>query len=172
MIYFIADMHLNHDNIIRHCKRPFQNAKEMNEVLERNWNGVVRDEDDVYILGDLYFKDSTGVVDILKRLKGRKYFILGNHDRINNEIAKQFVWVKIYHEMYVDDIPFILFHYPIESWNKSFHGSIHIYGHIHNSENIREDLKNRFNVGVEMINYTPISVVEILKKRNVFNRGR
>ena len=170
MIYFIGDLHFNHYNIIKHCNRPFNSVQEMNETLIRNWNKVVTEKDEVYILGDLYFKDATGIIDILKSLKGKKYLILGNHDRINREISEQFVWVKIYHEMYIDEIPFILFHYPIESWNKSFHGSVHIYGYVHNSEHLREDLKNRFNVGVEMINYTPISATEILKKRNIVKR--
>jgi calcineurin-like phosphoesterase family protein len=29
-IWFTADFHLNHSNILRHCNRPFPNVEEMN----------------------------------------------------------------------------------------------------------------------------------------------
>lgn len=48
MIYFIADTHFNHENIIKYCDRPFSNAKEMNEYIIQKWNSVVKEDDIVY----------------------------------------------------------------------------------------------------------------------------
>lgn len=67
MIYFIADTHFNHDNIIKYCNRPFKNSQEMNEYIIKKWNSVVKKEDTVYHLGDVGF----GTTEILKELISR-----------------------------------------------------------------------------------------------------
>lgn len=51
-IFFTADLHLYHTNIIKHCNRPFETIEEMNNVLVDNWNKVVGPKDTIYILGD------------------------------------------------------------------------------------------------------------------------
>lgn len=57
MIYFTSDLHLGHANVIRHCNRPFSSAEELDEVLIQNWNSRVTNNDTVYILGDLMFRN-------------------------------------------------------------------------------------------------------------------
>ena len=44
---------------------PFNNIKEMNDALIKNWNKRVKDEDTVYIIGDLFFKSLENVENIL-----------------------------------------------------------------------------------------------------------
>jgi len=57
MIYFTADHHFGHANIIRHCSRPFSSVAEMDASLLENWNSCVGQNDTVYILGDLFFRN-------------------------------------------------------------------------------------------------------------------
>jgi len=90
MIFFTADLHFGHENIIRHCSRPFASVNEMDEALIANWNAVITSKDEVYILGDLTMRPATEAHQYLVRLKGRKYFIRGNHDRFLRACLKSF----------------------------------------------------------------------------------
>jgi len=53
MIYFTADQHFGHANIIKLCSRPFSDVHEMDEALIENWNRRVTNGDTIYIIGDL-----------------------------------------------------------------------------------------------------------------------
>lgn len=51
-VYFIADLHFGHANIIEYCNRPFQSVEEMNEFMIQQWNKKVKKDDKVFVLGD------------------------------------------------------------------------------------------------------------------------
>lgn len=70
MIYFTADTHFWHENIIRFCNRPFTCAAEMDEALIANWNSRVKGNDIIYILGDMFFGQSI-LKKSLNGLKGK-----------------------------------------------------------------------------------------------------
>jgi calcineurin-like phosphoesterase family protein len=177
MIYFTADTHFCHSNIIGSCERPFDNVVEMNRAMISNWNSYVTDRDDVYILGDFLYK-GTGkeANDILAKLKGRKYLVKGNHEKYLDDPkfnCEAFQWVKDYHVLKLEGgTMIILFHYPVLSWHSSHHGSILLYGHVHNSglkhPDFGEKLKllgpNAINVGVDVNDFYPVSIKQILDK--------
>ena len=54
MIYYIADMHFGHTNVIRFDDRPFADTEQMDEVLIQNWNERVTADDTVYVLLDAF----------------------------------------------------------------------------------------------------------------------
>lgn len=85
MEYIISDTHFYHEHITGtkgFCKtrKHFSGSKEMNETIIDNWNAVVGAEDTVYHLGDIGLGRRRDVLEILKRLNGRIYFVRGNHD--------------------------------------------------------------------------------------------
>lgn len=57
---------------------------------------------------------------------------------------------------------FVLCHYPLLTWNKARRGAIHCHGHCHGTINtLNVDLK-RFDVGVDVYSYTPVSIEQII----------
>ena len=57
MILFTSDLHLGHKNILKLCNRPFSSIEEMDATLIENWNKKVHKNDQVYILGDLMYRN-------------------------------------------------------------------------------------------------------------------
>ena len=169
MLYFSADLHFAHGNIIRMENRPFHSVEEMNEALIQNWNAKVSNDDDVYILGDFTLKGPSLAIAVLKRLHGRKYLIRGNHDKFVDRQSFQkdaFLWVKDYFELSWQGQYFILCHYPLLSWNGMYRGSFHLHGHQHNPPEYnlanRAAGVRRIDVGVNAFGMAPVSIEEIL----------
>lgn len=79
-IFFTSDLHFCHSNILKFCSRPFNSIEEMDEALIANWNSVVRENDIVFDLGDFAFAPNWRWKEILERLNGVHYLIMGNHD--------------------------------------------------------------------------------------------
>ena len=79
MMFFTADTHFGHNNILKLCNRPFDTIDDMNEALIKNWNARITGADSVYIVGDMFFR-CADAEKILSRLHGKKHLIIGNHD--------------------------------------------------------------------------------------------
>ncbi len=139
MIHFTSDTHWGHKNIIQYSNRPFASVEDMNEALIANWNAVVKYDDTVYHLGDFAFLPYDNLKRIARRLNGTKHFIYGNHDKEINRHESDllrsgtFASIQNYCEVKHDGQFIVLFHYGQRVWNKSHHGSIHLYGHSHGS---------------------------------------
>jgi calcineurin-like phosphoesterase family protein len=158
-IFFTADLHIGHRNIIKYSNRPFANEDEMNEALITNWNKTVGNTDNIYVLGDFSFAGPR-IEAIFKRLNGNKFLIKGNHDD-KHCTRLPWVWVKETYELRIDDDSIWLSHYPHRSWNKSFHGAYHFYGHTHGH---LPDFGRSTDVGVDCWKYTPVSLEELKEK--------
>lgn len=174
MIWFVSDTHFGHANIIRYSQRPFADVKEMDTALVKNWNAVVKPNDDVWHLGDFAFLKKDSFIELLRHLNGRINVVLGNHDGViedNLERVTSFdptghekqITVQHYKELRYNGKKIVLFHYGQRVWNSSHHGSIHLYGHSHGSlppHGLSVD------VGVDCKEvtpeYRPVSVDEVL----------
>ena len=162
-IFLISDTHFDHKNIIRYCNRPFTSKNKMNEALLNNWNFTVGKSDIVFFLGDLAYGHGKRSIDYwLSKLNGKKFFIRGNHDK--DIITKAKVIPDRYTISYKNQ-KFMLMHDPHRPFG--WDGWI-IHGDKHN--NNLEDFpgihkKNKtINICSEMIQYTPISLEEIISK--------
>jgi calcineurin-like phosphoesterase family protein len=107
--------------------------------------------DDVFILGDVSFGSEQNTYDTLQMMNGKKHLIIGNHDHNiykSKRLSSCFASMQNYKEITVDTTRLVLFHYPIESWNRWRHGAIHLHGHMHGRFG-DDNLKNRMDVGVD-----------------------
>jgi len=185
MIFFTADLHFGHANIIKHCSRPFLSVEEMDAVLIENWNAIVKPTDTVYIVGDMFFRNAVSADDYLQRLNGKKHLLLGNHDKDwikKADMARHFGSVERMIEFSDGAHKITLCHYPLMTWNSVAKGAYMIRGHIHNNTDadyftLIRNMPNLLNAGVEINNYRPVSFNELLKnnvkfKEGVCNRGR
>lgn len=159
--FAISDLHFGHARIIELAHRPFANVEEMNETMVMNWNSVVDDDDDVYFGGDFMFTKNDEWFD---RLKGVKHLVMGNHD---HKATLALGWYSVHERLEVETLIgnerflFVLDHYPIEDWNKRCRDSIHLYGHVHNVPVM--ELRRRFSMCAESVNYTPRNLDDFVK---------
>lgn len=128
-IWFTADTHLGHANIIRHCARPFASVVEMDAAIATAWNAVVRADDDIYHLGDFSFRSASSPDTYLRRLSGRKHLIHGNHDTDQCKASPLWTSSQQFAEVKADGVRLVLFHYGMRTWRGS--DAIHLYGHSH-----------------------------------------
>jgi calcineurin-like phosphoesterase family protein len=167
MIFFTADLHFGHENVIRYEDRPFSSCQEMDRVLISNWNKKIKPTDLVYILGDLTFiKSEARIAKLIQQLNGRLFLIKGNHDYFAKKAwaQKYFEQIVDYLEIKIDGYLLCMMHYPLASWNKKHYGSVHLHGHIH-SNKLPFFIEGRiYNVGVDVNNYYPISWSELKEK--------
>lgn len=164
MIWFTSDLHLNHRAVVSMCGRPFKTVDEMNDILIRNFNERVKKNDLVYILGDIAHR--TPVIEVnnfISRLNGKKILCKGNHDKRYD--SSLFEGIYDFLEISVHGVNISLMHYPMMSWPKSRHGSIHLHGHIHSKGDYnlqqREEGILRYDVGVDANNFFPVSIKEV-----------
>lgn len=169
-IFFASDHHFGHANILTFKRddgtplRDFVDIDHMNEHIIQKHNEVVRPNDKVYFLGDIVMSRKNSALKILERLNGEKVLIKGNHDQCD---------AKAYLE-YFKDIRgshqfqgLIMTHIPIHTESLARWG-LNVHGHLHYNV-VKMPLsqipdKRYFNVSMERINYTPISLEEVKKR--------
>lgn len=159
IIRFYSDPHFHHRNMA--IKRGFSDEIEMNEYIVQQWNKVVKKRDVTYLLGDITMEKNN--YEILDRLNGLKKIVLGNHDQPQHVISllKYCNSVCASYKMGTKEFQgnIILTHIPIhESEIDRFKCNIH--GHVH--ENTLSD-RRYINVSAEVIDYTPKTVLELIK---------
>lgn len=144
MRYYIADLHFFHGamNTRMDC-RGFESVEKMNEYMLHKWNGKVRKNDEVVVIGDLSWGTVEQTNALLEELNGRLYLITGNHDRFVDRAdfnAGRFIWIKPYGELSDDRRKVVLCHYPIMCYNGQYRvdevgkpKTYMLYGHVHDS---------------------------------------
>lgn len=163
MHWYTADLHLNHERIISFCGRPFWHAAQMDSHICQMLSSTVGPDDDLWIIGDFAFAkemDRSGIALRFQSLPGRKHLVVGNHDR---PWIRELPWASVHDIVTVQDgdTMFVLCHYPMITWEHARHGSIQLFGHVH--ENWKGS-RNSVNVGVDVWNFAPVKRADILQR--------
>lgn len=174
MMWFTADLHFGHANILGGNQRPFATLSQMEQALIANINERVGVDDHLYVLGDFAYGGSVREARVLREKIACKnvHLVHGNHDMdyAEGEGAGTFATEQDYLEIapgFANGHKLVLFHYPIMSWNGKRRGSLMLHGHIH-SHGAEYNEKNRargilrYDVGVDANDYVPVSRDEIL----------
>lgn len=173
MVFFTSDTHFGHENIIRFCNRPYSDTDTMNEALIASWNARVKPTDTVFIVGDMFYR-CRDVELILKKLRGRKRLIIGNHDSSwmsEIDLGKYFVSVSNMLETSDGKHALTLCHYPMLSWRHE-HRAYMVHGHIHNDTTldyfpllaVKEHI---LNAGTDINGYQPVTFDEMLENNAI-----
>jgi calcineurin-like phosphoesterase family protein len=173
MHYFTSDTHFNHAKIIEVCSRPFLNVEEMNQALINNWNARVQPGDLIYLIGDVGLGNKADLLNILPKLKGQKFLVLGNHDvpfikgSLKDKLRPFFIKIENMMEIKVPDLEksskrqrITLCHFAMKIWNHSHYGAWQLHGHSHGSLH-NDPYSLQADVGVDCWNYSPVSYDEL-----------
>ena len=181
-IFFISDTHFGHEKpyttFLREdgsFLRPHGSAFAGDEAMVENWNSVVKPKDKVYHVGDVTM--SKKHIHIMDRLNGEKVLIRGNHDLEKADTYLQyFKDVRGCHQF--DGI--LITHIPVHPdslgrWGFNVHGHLHAArvmrtywyenGNDEDTYSKKEIDPRYFNVSVECIHYTPISLEQLKRHK-------
>jgi calcineurin-like phosphoesterase family protein len=169
-IWITSDLHIGHHGVCKFINnngtkmRPWDSIEQMDEELINRFNEKVLPEDKCYILGDIALNQRA--IPYLERLNCRHLrLIKGNHDVFSLDKYLPF-FEDIRGSHVLENM--ILTHIPVHPsclsrWSHNIHG--HLHGERILLENGKVDSRY-INVSVEQTNFYPISLEELIEKRD------
>lgn len=177
-IWFSADTHFGHKNIIQYCDRPYDSVEEMDRDLIANWNDLVRAEDEVYFLGD-FSLDFRRVKQVVPLLNGKIHLVAGNHDLCHSSNNNARAYALRYIQAGFCDVTetttleiageevlccHMPYFHPADT-DRRFpehkpdnNGGWLLHGHVHQRWQVKG---KQINVGVDVWDYAPVSQASV-----------
>lgn len=165
-VFFTSDYHFNDFGMIEIFNRPFKDGDDMNNKLIHNWNQRVKPKDTVYHIGDFCFHKQKKALYFEEQLNGKIIHVLGNHDK-NNSVKSILTHAVLEFGGYTvlaQHIP------PTMCLEVPVYVDFVLSGHVHTlyKHIFLEDTRNEkilipiINVGVDVWNFMPVSMQEII----------
>lgn len=148
-IFVISDTHFGHSKILEFEKeaRPYKTIQEHDYDLVQRWNSVVRPQDTVWHLGDVWF-GKEGHLPLLQ-CNGLKKLVMGNHDHHPMELYQKY-FSRIFGVATFGRC--VLSHIPVAAHQLDSRYKKNIHGHMHSK---KLDDPRYVNVSCEQIDLTP-----------------
>jgi calcineurin-like phosphoesterase family protein len=162
MIYFTADWHIGHTNIIQYCNRPFTNTDKMKHFIISNYIKTVQPEDTVYFLGDMTLVGPANkyyLITITQQLPGIKHLILGNHDKLDPFDYEEAGFQTIHTALDIGE--FVLVHDPVKCLTAK--DRRWLCGHVHTLFKMNRQ-NSVLNIGVDQWGFFPVSIDEVRRE--------
>lgn len=177
-IWFTSDLHLGHEKVA--TLRGFDSVAEHDRAIMDNWESVVGECDQVYVLGDLVGDTRTTDTALLKLrwLSGVKHLVAGNHDKVHpmnrkgykhmEDYLQTFDSVQPFAKVKIGSRPVLLSHFPYDEeggdrgenrhrqWRLPNLGEWLLHGHTH-----IEDQRvhgRQIHVGLDAWDLKPVSM--------------
>ena len=152
-IWFYSDPHFGDETMMKFRKNNVSDEEQIKRI-----NSKVGKKDVIIFLGDI------GDIECIKRIRGYKILILGNHDKgkLNyqreiNDLMDNLLFDEVYEGILTINEKIVLSHEPIY-----LPFMFNIHGHDH-SNKVGYNNGYHLNVCAEHIDYTPISLNELIK---------
>lgn len=177
-VFFVSDTHFGHRKIMEFCNRPWKTIEEHDEALINRWNETVNENDLVFHLGDFAFATNSRWKELINRLNGKIYLILGNHDQIRypgDKIMSLFEECATQMVLDIKGRYVYLNHFPFLCYAGSFRGPENVvyqlFGHTHSgpyssgkdTDRLLNLFPYQYDVGVDNNNYSPVSWEQICR---------
>ena len=161
-----SDQHWEHPRIREYQHRPEDHF----ELMLFQWLARVQRNDVLLHLGDLVcFGKKENHVYWAVGLPGRKYILLGNHDKHPDSWYKAAGFTvlgrKPIHWTSPDGQVVVFSHRPVrdpEGWDINVHG--HVHGSAYYADTVR--ISDRRNVCVEVTDYSPVRLGDVLSSKS------
>lgn len=153
MIYFVSDLHFGHKNLMKY---EFDNRgskvnthEEFDELMIKEWNKIITNEDIIYNLGDFFFScNKQRMQQILNQLNFKQMiFIIGNHDTSDaiKLLNQNGIETKYADVIKNNGIKYYLSHFPTQIDTKNY---INLHGHVHSNDT---NIENCINISYDSI---------------------
>lgn len=167
MIYAISDLHLNNNNL---TKLRGSLPRDFRVEIKNNWNRRLIDCDTTIIAGDLG-DDPYFIIDYLRKLKGHKILVVGNHDTKWLEMydrAKVFSLITDVFTQKHKDLGTITYNH---KYNKNTCSDIQIFGHTHTYCEYNKYLKyytdlKSYNCCADLNYFAPSLLCELISNKD------
>lgn len=167
-VKYIADLHLYDRSTVNWR----DNSTDFELQLIQEWNSVTEEDDIVFIVGDVG-RDCPSTVEVVKKLKGIKILVLGNHDIDWKWDTEKY---SLFHGIhpYILSNDMLLIHNPMDA--KRFKKQWVIHGHLHTyeAEVLAKDHSDyiidmhRFNCAVDMNAMHPCTLQELMYYKSMY----
>lgn len=174
MRLFTSDTHFNHHKDFLYKQRNLNSIEEHDRVIVDHINEIVKPDDELYHLGDLFMYEDIGL-EYIKQINCRNiHVICGNHDTDRKislyQTLSNIIDIKFADRIRIGHKEVMLTHIPMLI--QSERNLYQLAGHYHTNDKYLHKENNCIHVELDAWNLYPVSEEEILQCINEIEQSK